>query len=138
MRILLAEDNLINQRVGQLFLKKAGYEVDVASDGMQALEAYRRTRHEVVLMDCQMPELDGFEVTAAIRALPGPQPMIAAVTAYAQVGERERCLEAGMDDYLAKPFRAAELVALVEKGIVLQGTRRLPAGEMAFEHAGAA
>jgi CheY-like chemotaxis protein len=82
--------------------------------------------YDLILMDCQMPELDGFEATAAIRALPGPQPVIVAVTAYARAGERDRCLEAGMDDYLAKPFQPEQLIALVQKGAIVPRHRRAP------------
>jgi CheY-like chemotaxis protein len=126
LRILLAEDNLINQRFGKLALERAGYKIEVASDGAEAVAAHRKMPYDIILMDCQMPELDGFEATTAIRALPGPQPLIVAVTAYARAGERERCLEAGMDDYLSKPFRAEQLIALVQRGTQLRGQRRVP------------
>jgi CheY-like chemotaxis protein len=125
-RILLAEDNLINQRFGKLALERAGYKIEVASDGAEAVAAHGKMPYDIILMDCQMPELDGFEATAAIRALPGPQPLIVAVTAYARAGERERCLEAGMDDYLPKPFRAEQLIALVQRGAMLRSQRRVP------------
>jgi len=126
LRVLLAEDNLINQRFGKLTLERAGYRVDVVSNGAEVLSAFARMHYDIILMDCQMPELDGFEATAAIRALPGPQPVIVAVTAYARAGERERCLESGMDDYLSKPFRGEQLVALVQKGAILRNQRRSP------------
>jgi CheY-like chemotaxis protein len=114
-RILMAEDNLINQRVGQLILKRAGFSVDLASDGREALEAHRKDPYDVILMDCQMPVMDGFEASRNIRRLKHPQPVIIAVTANALVGEREKCLEAGMDDYLSKPFQADQLVSLIKK-----------------------
>src|ERR1700689_229220 len=98
----------------------------VASDGAEAVAAHAKRAYDIILMDCQMPELDGFEATAAIRAQPGPQPVIVAVTAYAREGERERCLEAGMDDYLSKPFRAEQLIALVQRGSMLRSQRRVP------------
>jgi CheY-like chemotaxis protein len=115
VRILMAEDNLINQRVGKLILQRAGYSVDLATDGFQAVEAHSAVVYDVILMDCQMPSMDGFEATRAIRGLQVRQPAIIAVTANAMVGERERCLAGGMDDYLSKPFQPNELVAIVGK-----------------------
>jgi CheY-like chemotaxis protein len=115
VRILMAEDNRINQRVGKLILQKAGYAIDLVSDGIEALEAHRQTPYDLILMDCQMPAMDGFEATRQIRALDTPQPVIVAVTANALVGERERCLAAGMDDYLSKPFQADQLISIVAK-----------------------
>ena len=114
-RILMAEDNQINQRVGKLILQRAGYQIDLADDGKEALEAHEANPYDLILMDCQMPTMDGFEASRRIRALDAPQPVIVAVTANALVGERERCLNAGMDDYLSKPFQAEQLVALVKK-----------------------
>lgn len=115
IRILMAEDNSINQRVGTLILQRAGYKIDLVSDGNEAIEACRGSAYDLILMDCQMPTIDGFEATRQIRAIGGRQPVIIAVTANALVGERERCLAAGMDDYLSKPFQADQLVAIVEK-----------------------
>jgi CheY-like chemotaxis protein len=115
LRILMAEDNLINQRVGKLILQRAGLEVDVVSDGNEAVEAHRLNPYDVILMDCQMPTMDGFEASRHIRQLDRPQPVIIAVTANALVGEREKCLSAGMNDYLSKPFHADQLVSLVKK-----------------------
>jgi CheY-like chemotaxis protein len=115
-RILMAEDNAINQRVGQLMLRKAGFDIDLVADGSEAVEAHRLQPYDLILMDCQMPIMDGFEASSLIRKMEGAaQPVIVAVTANALVGERERCLRAGMDDYLSKPFLAEQLVALVEK-----------------------
>jgi len=115
-RILMAEDNAINQRVGQLMLKKAGFDIDLVADGSEAVEAHRARPYDLILMDCQMPIMDGFEASSLIRKMEGlAQPVIVAVTANALVGERERCLRAGMDDYLSKPFLAEQLVAVVEK-----------------------
>jgi CheY-like chemotaxis protein len=115
-RILMAEDNAINQRVGQLMLKKAGFDIDLVSDGSEAVEAHRLQPYDLILMDCQMPIMDGFEASSLIRKMAGGvQPVIIAVTANALVGERERCLQAGMDDYLSKPFMAEQLVAVVQK-----------------------
>lgn len=116
LRILMAEDNPINQRVGKLILQRAGYQIDLVGDGNEALEAHRSDPYDLILMDCQMPTMDGFEASRQIRSLKQqPQPVIIAVTANALVGERERCLSAGMDDYLSKPFQAEQLVAVVKK-----------------------
>lgn len=116
LRIMMAEDNPINQRVGKLILQRAGFDIDLVADGNEALEAHRANPYDVILMDCQMPMMDGFEASRQIRSLKGqPQPVIIAVTANALVGERERCMNAGMDDYLSKPFQAEQLVAVVKK-----------------------
>jgi len=115
LRILMAEDNVINQRVGKLILQRAGFDIDLVADGNEALEAHRRHPYDVILMDCQMPIMDGFEASRSIRQLEIPQPVIIAVTANALVGEREKCLSAGMNDYLSKPFQADQLVSLVKK-----------------------
>lgn len=111
----MAEDNSINQRVGKLILQRAGFPIDVVGDGNEAVAAHRENPYDLILMDCQMPTMDGFEASRRIRKLDGPQPVIIAVTANALVGERERCLSAGMDDYLSKPFQAEQLVAIVKK-----------------------
>src|SRR5437016_26908 len=115
LRILLAEDNPVNQQVATAMLLKRGHHVDVASNGREAVDAVARVRYDVVLMDIQMPEMDGFEATAKIRALPQGRTLpIIALTAHALTGERERCLERGMSGYLAKPFKAHDLFAVVE------------------------
>jgi CheY-like chemotaxis protein len=115
LRVLLAEDNPVNQQVAVAMLVKRGHEVHVASNGREAVEALRDRDYDVVLMDIQMPEMDGFEATQAIRALPkGKDLPIIGLTAHALSGERERCLSRGMSEYLAKPFKAHELFALVE------------------------
>ena len=126
LRVLLAEDNPVNQQVAVAMLVKRGHEVHVSGNGREALEAVRTRDYDVVLMDIQMPEMDGFEATAAIRALPkGKDLPIIGLTAHALSGERERCLSHGMSDYLAKPFKAHELFALVEG----TSTPKAPAAE---------
>jgi PAS domain S-box-containing protein len=116
LRILLAEDNPVNQQVATAMLAKRGHQVDVANNGREAVEAVANRSYDVILMDVQMPEMDGFEATAAIRALPhgGSLPIIA-LTAHALSGERERCLAGGMNDYVPKPFKAHDLFAAVER-----------------------
>jgi two-component system, sensor histidine kinase and response regulator len=115
LRVLLAEDNPVNQQVAVAMLVKRGHEVHVSSNGREAFDAVKERDYDVVLMDIQMPEMDGFEATHAIRALPkGKDLPIIGLTAHALSGERERCLSHGMTDYLAKPFKAHELFALVE------------------------
>jgi len=105
-RVLLAEDNLVNQRVATAILKKLGLTPDLACDGLEACAAAKAAPYDLILMDCQMPEMDGFEATRLIRQQEGGarRVPILAMTANAMAGDRERCLEAGMDDYLAKPI----------------------------------
>lgn len=112
-RILIAEDNLVNQKVFEVILRKAGFQVHVVSDGKQALEAHRSAPYDLILMDLQMPEMDGLEATRQIRSLAQKQPVIIAVTADIIAGVRERCLEAGMDDYVSKPVSREQLLGLV-------------------------
>lgn len=116
--ILIVEDNLVNQRVVSAMLKKQGYRVVIAGHGGQALEAIEREMPALVLMDLQMPEVDGFEATRQIRRQPRWRTLpIVAMTAHAMSGDRELCLEAGMDGYLSKPVNRAQLVAQVEESI---------------------
>ena len=117
-RILLAEDNAVNRTVATSMLKQLGFEVDWAKNGVEAVSAVANARYDVVLMDCQMPEMDGFEATAAIRkaeqaASSASRVKIVALTANAVQGDRERCLAVGMDDYLAKPFRKEQLARVL-------------------------
>jgi len=118
-RVLVAEDNPVNQRIAQQMLRKRKLAVTLADDGRQAVDAFQSGRFDLVLMDVQMPEMNGFEAVAAIRALEHaqgrPHTPIVAVTAHAMVGDRERCLEAGMDAYLAKPLRRQLLFELVDE-----------------------
>ncbi|MBL0159668.1 MAG: response regulator [Bryobacterales bacterium] len=116
-RVLVAEDNAINQRLILSLLSKLGCEADLAASGAEAVEKFSRQSYDLVLMDCQMPEMDGFQATARIRANENghSHTPIVALTASAMAGDRQRCLDAGMDDYLSKPFHANELVALMNQ-----------------------
>jgi len=114
--ILLAEDNPVNQKLAVAMLKKMGYRADVAASGREALDALDRNAYRLVLMDCQMPEMDGFEATRHIRERSDDLAKVAivALTANAMAGDRERCLQAGMNDYLPKPLRLESLKAMLE------------------------
>jgi len=117
LRILLAEDNAVNQKLALRLLSQMGYRADVAGNGKEAVQALERQPYDLVLMDVQMPEMDGLEATRLIcaRWKPEERPRIVAMTASAMQGDREACLEAGMDDYLSKPIRVAELVEALER-----------------------
>jgi PAS domain S-box-containing protein len=117
LRILLAEDNAINQKVALRTLERMGYRADVAANGLEVLDALERQPYDVVLMDMQMPEMDGLEATRRISKhwLPRQRPRIIAMTANAMRGDRELCLDAGMDDYISKPVRIEDLVAALER-----------------------
>ena len=114
-RVLIAEDNTVNQRVATAQLKKLGYASDTVANGLEVLEALSRIPYDIILMDCQMPELDGYETTRQVRIRGGHQPYIIAMTASAMQGDRELCLAAGMDDYITKPVRTAALKAALEQ-----------------------
>lgn len=116
LRILLAEDNMVNQKVAQHSLARLGYRVDIAANGVEALAALHRQPYDVILMDVQMPEMDGIEATRRICAQwPVEQrPYIIAMTAHAMTGDYEKCIAAGMDDYISKPIRLERLVAALE------------------------
>jgi CheY-like chemotaxis protein len=117
LRILLAEDSLVNQRMAVGLLEKRGHQITIANDGRQAVAAAQKERFDLILMDVQMPEMDGFSATMAIReweAAQGRRTPIVAMTAHAMKGDRERCLAAGMDHYISKPIRSQELFAAIE------------------------
>lgn len=116
--LLLAEDNEVNQLVALSQLRALGYPVDASSNGHEVLEALERTNYDLILMDCQMPELDGYETTRRIRQHPQKcwrEIPIVAVTAHAMKGDREKCIEAGMNDYISKPFQQHELQKVLER-----------------------
>jgi signal transduction histidine kinase/DNA-binding response OmpR family regulator len=118
LRVLLAEDNLVNQRVGTRLLEKRGHRVVIAGNGRDALLALEKEKFDLIFMDVQMPEMDGFEAIAAIREKEkgtGNHQEVIALTAHAMTGDRERCLAAGMDGYLSKPIRPLELDNLLQK-----------------------
>jgi signal transduction histidine kinase/DNA-binding response OmpR family regulator/HPt (histidine-containing phosphotransfer) domain-containing protein len=131
LRLLLAEDNATNQKLALRLLARMGYQADVAANGVEALEALQRQPYDVVLMDVQMPEMDGLEATRSLRSvLPeARQPHVIAMTANAMQGDREMCLAAGMDDYVSKPIRIEELVKALGK------SRSLAAGPKAAARA---
>ena len=119
VRLLLAEDNVINQRVAQSMLSRHGYQADVVANGREAVRALELVDYDLVLMDCQMPEMDGFDATAAIRD-PDSKVLnravtIIAMTANAMAGDREKCLNSGMNDYLSKPVKKEHLAAIFER-----------------------
>jgi signal transduction histidine kinase/DNA-binding response OmpR family regulator len=119
LRILLVEDNAFNQKVATHLLKRMGYTADLAGNGLEAIESIKRQTYDVVLMDVQMPEMDGLEATRQIcaRWSRGERPRIVAMTANAMQGDLETCLAAGMDDYVAKPIRINELAAALERSM---------------------
>ena len=117
LRILVAEDNLVNQKLIAGLLRRLGYQPQIVGHGLACIEALNRDRYDLVLMDCQMPEMDGYEATGRIRRGEAGEHhrnlRIIALTAAAMAGDRERCLEAGMDDYLTKPIQAPEIIRII-------------------------
>ena len=127
-RLLVAEDNPVNQKLIVRLLEKLGHQADVAANGVEAVEAMSQLGYSIVLMDCQMPEMDGFEATAEIRkrdVQDGIHTPVIAVTAHAMKGDRERCLAAGMDDYVSKPVRFEDLKAALDRWLQKAPTPRL-------------
>src|SRR5262249_43051722 len=114
-RVLIAEDNEVNRRIAVLFLERLGYRTEVTCDGREAVTAFARAPHDLILMDLQMPHLDGFDATRAIRASgpEGARVPIVAMTATATPGDRRRCLAAGMDEHIAKPINADVLARIL-------------------------
>jgi signal transduction histidine kinase/DNA-binding response OmpR family regulator len=115
LRILVAEDNIINQKIGIKILGKLGYQPDLARNGKEVLEMVSHEHYDLILMDVQMPEMDGLEATRMLRVCLEMQPVIIAMTANAMQGDRDACMQAGMDDYISKPMELKELLSLLEK-----------------------
>ena len=130
LRILLVEDNPANQKLATYILQDRGHRVEIAGDGQEAIHLTERNRYDVILMDVQMPGMNGLEATAAIRQREegGRRVPIIAMTAHAMKGDRERCLAAGMDGYLSKPIDAHETIALVERLAAEEATASAAAG----------
>jgi signal transduction histidine kinase/CheY-like chemotaxis protein len=115
-RVLLAEDNMVNQKVGERQLRKLGHSVDIVANGLEVLEAVRRIPYDLILMDCYMPDMDGYEATRQLKASPETAGIpVVALTANAMQGDREKCISAGMDDYLSKPVRMDELQTVLDR-----------------------
>ena len=122
VNVLLVEDNSINQRLALLFLQKLSCRADLAANGFEAVEMSQHQRYDVILMDCQMPEMDGYAATGQIRRSAGPNrnTPIVALTANALTEDRERCLAAGMNDYLAKPIRRDQLAEILRRWAAIE------------------
>jgi len=125
-RVLVAEGNAINQQVALGRLKQLGYTADAVLNGLAVLEALDHARYDIILMDCQMPEMDGYEATRRIRASQDnvPPPYIIALTAHAMQGASEKCLAAGMDDYISKPIVLEMFAAALTRGVSARGKKK--------------
>lgn len=115
LRILIAEDNTVNQKIASIILETAGHQIQIADNGLAAIESIRSGDFDLVLMDCRMPELDGFEATRRIRSMVSHPIPIIGLTASAMINDRESCISAGMSDYMAKPYRAEQLLQMIDK-----------------------
>jgi CheY-like chemotaxis protein len=115
LRILIGEDDAMNQQLAIKILNKLGYKPDVAPNGQEVLEIVSHDNYDMILMDVQMPVMDGLEATRMIRLCLSVQPIVIAMTANSMQGDREECLRAGMDDYISKPVNIIELVNIIEK-----------------------
>ena len=117
LRILMADDNRVNQKVGSSFLEKLGYRTEVVANGLEVLQAVERQPYDIVFLDVQMPEMDGYEAARELRRrwTGADRPRIIAMTGNAMQGDREICLQAGMDDYIAKPLRVEDLRTALER-----------------------
>jgi CheY-like chemotaxis protein len=125
-RILIVEDSVINQKVARALAEKAGYRCEVAANGIEALAAIRERPYDLVLMDVQMPEMDGYTATRRVRGLAGEiaRTPIVGMTANAMKGDREKCLEAGMDDYISKPINTQEFLQKISQWVAVAKIRR--------------
>ena len=133
LRILVADDHATNRKLALLILRRLGYEPDMVGDGLEVLAALERQRYDVVLMDVQMPRMDGLETTGEVRRRwPADGPYIIAMTANAMQGDREACLAAGMDDYVSKPIQVEQLIAALGRcrGIGREGRGSSPGGRL--------
>jgi len=128
LRILIAEDNVVNQKIALKILSKLGYQPALANHGKEALEIVSNEQYDIILMDVQMPEMNGLEATRMIRTCLEVQPIIIAMTANVMQGDRDECMQAGMDDYMSKPIDLGELLNQLEKwALVLRDRRKLSA-----------
>ena len=127
LRLLLADDNVVNQKVALMMLKRLGYTADVVANGVEVLHALEAKTYDIIFLDVQMPDMDGYEAARRVRAKwagnEPARPTMVAMTGNAMQGDRERCLEAGMDDYISKPVHAEELMAALKRW----GVRSVPA-----------
>lgn len=115
IRMLLVEDNAVNQIVAVSMLEKFNAKIEVAENGLIAIEKVNNTKYDIIFMDCQMPEMDGFEATGIIRKNESVRNLVVAMTANAMSGDKEKCIEAGMDDYISKPLKESELIEMLKK-----------------------